>query len=138
MIMHELVLRIRKPELCYVFARNAISRGREDLAVQAYRRAVDLRAEIHCPESETELMALKAFYAYEEAMSYGRARRRKATGSWQLVNRLGVLEALRRRADSRYDAEALPILRELQMADYAFHAVAALTASPDREAEQAA
>ena len=37
--MHELVMRIKKAELCYVFARNAVERGHEELAVEAYRRA---------------------------------------------------------------------------------------------------
>ena len=130
--MHELVLRIKKPELCYVFARNATERGHEDLAIQAYRRAVDLRAEEHGAETEAELMALKAFYAYEEAMSYGQKKRRRATGSWQLVNRHGVLAALQKRLNSKYAEESLPILRELKMDDYAFQAIA------DRYAEDLA
>ena len=128
--MHELVLRINKPELCYVFARNATARGHEDLALQAYRRAVDLRAEEHGPQTEAELMAYKAFYAYEEAMSHGQRKRRRATGSWQLVNRYGVLAALQRRVDSKYAEESLPILKQLGMEDYSFRAVA------DRHAEE--
>ena len=83
--MHELVLRIKKPELCYVFAQNAFKRGHDDLAIQAYRRAVDLKAEAHEVSTEAELMALKSFYAYEEALSYGQRKRKRATGTWQMV-----------------------------------------------------
>ena len=33
--MHELVLRIKEPELCYVFARNATRKGHPELALVA-------------------------------------------------------------------------------------------------------
>jgi hypothetical protein len=99
--MHDLVQRIKKPELCYVFARNAVERGHEDLALQAYRRAVDLRAEEHPVESQAELMALKSFYAYEEALSWQQGKRKRATGTWQMVNRLGILPTLQKRLASK-------------------------------------
>ncbi len=122
--MHELVARIREPELCYVFARNATRRGHEELARQAYRHAVDLRAASHLPASEAELAALKAIYAYEEALSHVRGRRTKATGTWQLVNRHGLLRALDKRlAGSGDQAEVLASLRVLGMEDYSFGAV---------------
>jgi len=122
--MHELVIRIKTPELCYVFARNATARGHEDLALQAYRRAVDLKAEAHAVETEAELMALKSFYAYEEALSWGQRKRKRATGTWQLVNRIGVLPTLQKRLASGAGDKVLPVLKELKLDDYAFQAVA--------------
>ena len=122
--MHELVERIKKPELCYVFARNARARGHEDLALEAFRRAVDLRAEEHQVESEAELMALKAFYAYEEALSHMHGKRKRATGTWQMVNRYGVLPALIKRLESKSVEEAMPALKELKLEDYSLQAVA--------------
>jgi len=121
--MHELVLRIKDPELCYVFARNAIDRGHPELALQAYRRAVDLRAEQHDTSSEAERSALRAIYAYEEALSYSKGKRTRATGTWQLVNRHGVLAALMKRLHSRDNENVLPVLQELGMEDYSFSAV---------------
>ncbi len=122
--MHELVMRIREPEKCYVFAENAVRRGHADLAIQAYRRAVDLRAEAHEVESEAELMALKAFYAYEEALSYGERKRKRATGTWQMVNKIGILPTLEKRLQAKGVAELKPKLKELNMEDYSFEAVA--------------
>ena len=122
--MHELVARIKKPELCYVFAQNAINRGHDDLAVQAYRRAVDLRAAAHEVSTEVELMALKSFYAYEEALSHGQPKRKRATGTWQMVNRLGILPTLDKRLNSKDADGVLPKLKELQLEDYSFQAVA--------------
>jgi hypothetical protein len=121
--MHELVLRIKEPELCYVFARNATRRGHPELALQAYRRAVDLRAEQHTEASAAELSALRAIYAYEEALSFNKGKRTRATGTWQLVNRYGLLPALSKRLQSRDHDEVLPVLKELGMEDYSFNAV---------------
>jgi len=121
--MHELVLRIKDPQLCYVFTRNAQRRGHPELALEAYRRAVDLRAEAHETNSEPELAALRAFYAYEEALSYSKGKRTRATGTWQLVNRHGVLPALAKRMQSRNGEDLLPVLKELGMEDYSFEAV---------------
>ena len=127
--MDELVLRINDPELCYVFAKNARRRGRPELALQAYRRAVDLRAEEHGATSEAELDALRAIYAYEEALSYVKGKRTRATGTWQMVNRHGIFSTVLRRLRARDSEDMLPALKELGMADYSYQAV--LDAHPE-------
>lgn len=121
--MHELVERIKEPELCYVFAKNAVRRGHPELALEAYRRAVDLRAEQHDTSTEAEFAAVRAIYAYEEALSYSKGKRTRATGTWQLVNRHGVLPALHKRISSRNGEDVKPVLKELGMEDYSFEAV---------------
>ncbi|MEM0952779.1 MAG: hypothetical protein AAGI24_01455 [Pseudomonadota bacterium] len=122
--MNELVTRIEKAELCYVFADNALRRGRRDLAIEAYRHAVDLRAAEHVDVTEDERLALKAFYAYEEALSYGERRRKCATGTWQLVKKHGILEALKKRLASRSVDDMDARLKKLDMQDYSIRAVA--------------
>jgi hypothetical protein len=122
--MDEMVLRIKKPELCYVFAENAVRRDREDLAMQAYRRAVDLKAEEHTEVSDVERMVLKSFYAYEEAISYGQRKRKRATGTWQLVTKIGILPTLKKRLTGKTAGEHLEMLKLLKMEDYSFRAVA--------------
>ncbi len=121
--MHELVERIKEPELCYVFAKNAERRGHPELALQAYRRAVDLRAEDYETQSEAEFAAVRAIYAYEEAMSYRKGKRTRATGTWQLVNRHGLLSAVHKRIQSKSGDDVQPILEELGMGEYSFEAV---------------
>ena len=121
--MDELVLRIKDPDLCYVFARNAGRRGHPELALQAYRRAVDLRAEQHGAVTEVEFSALRAIYAYEEALSHNKGKRTRATGTWQMVNRYGLLPAVSRRLQSRDIEDVLPALQELGMSDYSFQSV---------------
>ena len=121
--MHELVERIKEPELCYVFARNATRRGHPELALQAYRRAVDLRAEGHETESDAEFAAVRAIYAYEEALSYSKGKRTRATGTWQMVNRHGLLAAVHKRIQGRSGDDVKAVLKELGMEDYSFEAV---------------
>ncbi len=122
--MHELVTRIREPDLCYVFARNARRRGHGELALQALRRAVELKADRHEVGSEAELAAVRAIYAYEEALSHLRGRRTRATGTWQLVRRHGALQAVGKRLKSRDGEAVASALRDLQLEDYSFEAVA--------------
>jgi hypothetical protein len=121
--MHELVSRIKEPALCYVFATNANKRGHPELALQAMRRAADLRAEKHDVESEAEMAALRSIYAYEEALSHIKGKRTRATGTWQLVNKHGVLTAVAKRLESRDNDHIIEALKELGMEDYSFEAV---------------
>ncbi len=123
--MHELVTRIKDPDLCYVFARNATKRGHPELALQALRRAVDLRTEAHDPMDDIERAGLKAIYAYEEALSHQKGKRTRATGTWQMVNREGVIAALAKRLQSRSGSDVSATLEELNLADYSFQAVRA-------------
>jgi hypothetical protein len=123
--MHELVMRISDPELCYVFARNARRNGRPELALQAHRRAVDLRAEAYPTTCDVERAAARAVFAYEEALSFAKGKRTRATGTWQMVNRFGVIAAVERRAHSRGAEDIGAILQELGMEDYSFDAVRA-------------
>ncbi|TGD75163.1 hypothetical protein E4634_03940 [Mangrovimicrobium sediminis] len=133
--MHELVERIREPELCYVFARNAQRQGHPELAVQAFRRAVDLRTEAYGATDAAEVAAVRAIFAYEEAISQQRGRRTRATGTWQLAKRVGLLAAVRKRSEARDSEEVLPVLRALQMEDYSFAAVC--SAFPEETARAA-
>ncbi len=134
--MHDLVKRINDPKLCYVFAQNAISRGHPDLAIQAYRRAVDLRAEQHTTESEAEHAAVRAIYAYEEALSFRKGKRTRATGTWQTVSRKGIVSALTQRIESSATTNVESVLKELGMEDYSF--AATVKAYPDTYIAEAA
>jgi hypothetical protein len=134
--MHELVLRITDPKKCYIFAENATRKGHPELALQAYRRAVDLRAEQHTPGTEAARAAIRAVYAYEEALSHTRGKRTRATGTWQMVNRHGVFAAISKRVAGRSVEDVTPALKALGMEDYSFTAVC--SAYPEIVAEQEA
>jgi hypothetical protein len=127
--MHDLVMRIKDADKCHVFAKNAIDRGHPELALEAHRRAVDLRAEAHEDVTEAEFMALKAFYAYEEALSFLQGKRKRATGTWQMVNRYGILPTLVKRLDSKSVEDVLPALKEMNMEDLSIQTIASTYAN---------
>lgn len=60
--MDERIKKIKTPEKCEIFARNALDKGRPDLAAEAKRRAVELRAELYGAKSKAENEALQAIY----------------------------------------------------------------------------
>ncbi|MEP1470244.1 MAG: hypothetical protein ABJK20_07310 [Halieaceae bacterium] len=121
--MHELVLRINDPDKCYVFARNATRNGHPELALQVHRRAVDLRAETYEVASDAEFAAVRAIFAYEEALGFAKGKRTRATGTWQMVARSGLMAAVAKRLESRGGEDVTATLKELGMEDYSFRAV---------------
>lgn len=94
--MDERVKKIKTPEECEVFAKNALERNRPDLASEAKRRAVELRAELYGAKSEAENEALQAIYAYEEVLTKKNGKRTKASRTWQMIKRHGIIEAVER------------------------------------------
>lgn len=94
--MDERVLKLKTPEQCETFAENAIRRGRLDLANQARKRAVELRAAEHGSTSDIEKECLQAIYANEETLTRKNGRRTRATRTWQMIERHGILAAVER------------------------------------------
>ena len=81
--MDERVARLKTPEECERFAKNAIERNRRDLADEARKRAVELRAMAYGAKSEAERECLEAIYAYEEVLTSRNGRRTHASRTWQ-------------------------------------------------------
>jgi hypothetical protein len=89
----EVVSKPKTPEACETLAENAEARGNHELADKARRRAVELRALAHNATTDVELQALEAVYAYERARTTG-GRRFRATRTWQMISRRGVVAAV--------------------------------------------
>src|SRR5437660_12520766 len=93
--MDERVARLRTPEECEQFALN-VEKRLPDLALAARRRAVELRAASHNAKTAAEREALEAVYAYERALLAIRGKKIRATRTWQMIQRLGILSAIER------------------------------------------
>jgi hypothetical protein len=122
-MIDERVLRLDTPEKCEAFARNALDRSRPDLAQQAKLRAVELRAESFGSGSSVEKEALQAVYAYEEVLSAKNGKRTRASGTWQMIKRHGILGAVERAVNRSTDPQGYTALVEMGMEDLAFEAV---------------
>src|SRR5688500_10743167 len=93
--MDERVARLKTPEDCEQFALNVQARL-PDLARDARRRAVELRAASHGVTAAVEREALAAVYAYERVLSERRGKKVRASRTWQMIERHGIIEAVER------------------------------------------
>ena len=121
--MDERVKRIKTPEDCEKFARNAIERGYGGLAIEAGQRAVELRAEKYGAQSAAEKEAVQAVYAYEEVLTKKNGKRTRASRTWQMIKRHGILEAVERAVNRTTETQGYTSLIEMGLEEYAFEAV---------------
>lgn len=121
--MDEKVLKLKTPEECEVFAVNVIRLGHPELAVQARERAVQLRAQAYGVSSEIENECLEAIFAYEEALSVKNGKRTRASRTWQMVDRHGIVSAVERAVNRKDDAMGYMMLKDIGLQDYTFEAI---------------
>lgn len=123
MLMDARILNLKTPDQCEAFARNATERNRPDLADQARVRAIQLRAESWGAKSEAEKEALQAVYAYEEVLTKKNGKRTKASRTWQMIKRRGIIEAVERAVNRESETQGYTALAEMGLQDFAFEAV---------------
>jgi hypothetical protein len=121
--MDERVKKLDTPEKCKIFAKNCIERGREDLAIQAKQRAVQLRAESYGAETEAEKEAIEAIYAYEEVLTARNGKKTRAGRTWQMIGRHGILGTVERAVNRPVETQGYTALVEMGLENYAFEAV---------------
>jgi hypothetical protein len=121
--MDDRIAKLNTYESCEKFIRNALRLGRRDLAEQARQRAIAIRADAHGAASIAEKECLQAIYAYEEVISQKRGRRIRATRTWQMVKRHGILRAAERAVTRSAETAGYAALAELGLHEFAFEAV---------------
>ena len=119
----ERIKKIKTAELSEIFARNAEKRGRPDLAQKAKVRAVELRAEEYGAKSQAENEAIQAVYAYEEMLSKKNGKRTRATRTWQMIKRRGIIESVERAVNRKSETQGYTTLAEMGLKEFAFEAV---------------
>lgn len=120
--MDEKVTRLKTPDECEKFAANVKAKY-PNLAIQAQRRAVELRASNHGAVSTAEEEALQAVYAYEETLSRKNGKRTRATRTWQMIERHGILPAVERVVNRDAETVGFTALAEMDMMDFTFESV---------------
>ena len=116
------VTRLKTPEDCEQYAKNVETKHPE-LAKQARRRAVDLRAHKFGASTEVEREALRCIFAFEEARSQQTGKRARANRTWQSVKRDGILATVDRVVSRRIATDGYAALVEAGLADFTFEAV---------------
>lgn len=120
--MDETVRRLTTPEECDQFIKN-VQEKYPALALEARRKAVELRAAEHGAQTAAERELLQAVYAYEEVLSAKRGRKTIASRTWQMINRLGIINAVEKIVKRKDETIGYTILVEMNMQDFAFEAV---------------
>lgn len=120
--MDETVRRLKTPEECEQFIKNVEERY-PALALEAHRRAVEMRAAAHGAQTAVEREALQAVYAYEEVLSAKRGRKSRASRTWQMIKRHGIIGAVERAVNRKDETLGYTTLTEMGMQDFAFEAV---------------
>ena len=121
--MDEKVTRLKTPEECERFAKNALERNRRDLADEARKRSVELRAEAYGAKTRAERECLEAIYACEEVLTAKNGRRTRASRTWPMIKKHGILGAVERAVNREAETAGYTALLEMGLQDYAFEAV---------------
>lgn len=118
--MDEIIRQLKTPEECMYFIEK-----HTDLINQARQRTIELRALTHKNENIVENELLKALYAYEEILSKKNNRRTRASRTWQMVNRYGIVGAAERAVNRNIEPMGYKMLVEMGLKNITFEAVIA-------------
>ena len=120
--MDDRISKLTTPEECEQLALNVEARLPE-LAREARCRAVELRAAAHGAASEAEREALEAVYAYEKVLSEKHGKNVRASRTWQMIKRHGIIIAVERAVNRPKETAGYKALVDMGMQDFAFEAV---------------
>lgn len=121
--MDELIAKLKTPEECIVFEKNVTERGRPDLALAARKHAVELRALQHGATTDVERECLEAVFAYEQVLSEKNGKKTRASRTWPMIERHGIIEAVERAVNRKDEAMGYTALLKMGLENYAFEAV---------------
>jgi len=120
--MTDIVDKLNTPEECDRLIENIYKKDPE-IALRARRKAIELRAAKHNVKCDAEREALQAVYAYEAVLSKKHGRRTRASRTWQMIERHGIIGAVERAVNRPQETIGYTALIEMGMPDLAFEAV---------------
>src|SRR5689334_10246579 len=123
MPMADIISKLKNPEECATLEKNALDRGQTELAVQARKRGIEMRAEAYGATSQPERECLEAIYAYERVLSEQNGRTTKAARTWQMLKRHGIIGAVERAVNRPKETAGYRALVEMGLEQFAFEAV---------------
>ena len=121
--MDDRIKKLKTPKECEIFSRNAVAQERPELAAEAKQRAIEIRAAEYGATSDAERECLEAIYAYEEILFLKHGRRVKASRTWQMIKRRGIIAAIEQAVDRSDGTAGFSALKEVGLENFAFEAV---------------
>lgn len=121
--MDERIKNLDTPKKCEIFANNALTAGREDLAKQARARSIQLKAEAYGAETSAEKEAIEAVYAYEEVLSANNGKKTRASRTWPMIQKYGIINTVERAVNRKAETKGYTALLDMGLEAYAFEAI---------------
>lgn len=121
--MHPKTKRLTTVEQCDALEANATKGGDHQLAADARRRALEIKAEAHGNVTDVESECLQAVYAYERARTVRDGRTFTANRTWPMIRDRGVIHAVEHILTKSDVTMGFTTLKELGLSEYAFEAV---------------
>ena len=87
------------------------------------RQVAQAKAAAHEPATDVEREAFEAVYAYQEARSVQAGRPFRASRTWPMIERLGILVAIERLVSKPDESDCYTTLVEMGMEDLSFEQV---------------
>ena len=121
--MTDIISKLKTSEECATLEKNALERGDTELAIRARKRAIEMRAEAYGATNQAERECLEAIYAYERVLTQHRGRTTRASRTWQMIERHGIIGTVERAVNRPNETSGYRALVEMGLAEYAFEAV---------------
>ena len=121
--MDDPIPKLKTPDECAIFAKNATDRGRTDMALRAKKRAIELRAASYGAKTDVERECVEAVFAYEETLMIKNGRRQSASRTWPMLEKHGIIGAVEKVVSRKDAALGYSALVELGLEEYAFESV---------------
>jgi hypothetical protein len=116
------LLKLKTPEECEQYILNVRERWPQ-LVADARRKLVELRAAACNANTDAEREAIRAVFAYEEALSSKKGHRVRASRTWPMIDKHGAIGAVERLVSKRKESSGYTTLAEMGMKDFAFESV---------------
>lgn len=123
--MQDRIKTLKTPADCDSFERNALDKGRADLALEARRRSIELRAEAYGAKTDAERACVAAIFAYERILTEKNGRTTRASRTWQMIKRHGILGAAERAVNRSDETVGYIALLGKGLEQFAFEVVVA-------------
>lgn len=104
---------------CEQFAVNARVRGREDLAIEAEKKAIELAPNKLTDADNITRECIQAIHAYERSKTTS-TRKFRASRTWQMFERHGAVGTIERSVTRSNPTMGYEALRDAGFEDYAF------------------
>ncbi len=121
--MTDLIAKLKTPDDCIIFAKNASRLGHHDLEKAAKKKELQLKAAIYGAKTDAEIEAIAAVYAYEEVLSRKNGKPTRASRTWPMIEKHGIITAVERAVNRPDVTVGYKALEEIGLEEFAFEAV---------------